>query len=109
LPADIRGFGKLVVNAVLLAAEALGQNGTISVEARSDGAAVVATGRAPNLDAERSAALTGRTAPADLDPRSIHAYVTARFATHYGILLAVKQSSAERLDFVLTVSQAGAS
>jgi len=102
LPGHARGFGKVLINAILLAADALGQNGRISVEARPGGAAVVAVGTAPTLDAERSAALAGRTAAADLDPRSIHAYVTARFAAHYGIGFVPSSVGAERLDFVLT-------
>jgi len=102
LPSGVRGFGKILVNTVLLAADALGQNGRISIEARPGGAAVIANGTAPALDVERSAALNGKTAPADLDPRSIHAYVTARFAAHYGIRLAAVPVQSDRLDFVLT-------
>jgi histidine phosphotransferase ChpT len=103
LPAGFRGFGKLVVNTVLLAADALGQTGAISIEARTNGVLIIATGRSPNLDAERTAALAGRTAPADLDPRSIHAYVTARFAAHYGMRLVTRQASSERLELDLTI------
>lgn len=102
LPDGARGFGKILINAVLLAADALGQNGRLSIEARPNGAAVVATGTAPTLDVERSAALAGRTSPADLDPRSIHAYVTARFAAHYGIGFVPLPVGVERLEFVLT-------
>jgi len=104
LPGGTRGLGKLVVNAVLLAADALGQNGSIAVESRADGIAVVATGAGPTLDAERSAALAGRTAPADLDARSIHAYVTARFAGHYGFKLTAVPVATERLEFLLTAA-----
>lgn len=104
LPHGVRGFGKLVVNTVLLAADALGQNGGISIETRPNGVMVIATGTAPTLDAERSAALAGRTAAADLDPRSIHAYVTARFAAHYGIKLAVVNAATERLELTITAA-----
>ncbi|HLG86485.1 MAG TPA: histidine phosphotransferase family protein [Alphaproteobacteria bacterium] len=102
LPENVRGFGKVLINAVLLAADSLGQNGQITVEARSNGATVAAVGSAPALDAERTAALAGRTAAADLDPRSIHAYVTARFAAHYGIGFVPSPIGTERLDFILT-------
>ena len=100
-PDGVRGFGKVLINAVLLAADALGQNGQIAVESRPNGAVVVATGTSPTLDAERSAALAGRTAAADLDPRSIHAYVTARFAAHYKVGFAPSPVGTERLDFIL--------
>lgn len=103
LPSSGRGLGKTVVNAVLLAADALGQNGGISVEPRPNGFMVAATGVAPTLGAERSAALAGRTDSADLDPRSIHAYVTARFAAHYGIKLSVANAATERLELTITV------
>ena len=102
LPHGVRGFGKILVNVVLLAADALGQNGRITIEARPGGAAVVANGTAPALDVERSAALSGKTAAADLDPRSFHAYVTQRFAANYDVKLTVNPVATDRLDFVLT-------
>ena len=103
IPIDTRGFGKLIVNAVLVASDALGQNGTIALELRNGSLAVVATGKSATLDAERAAALTGGKSSNDLDPRSIHAYVTAQFAAHYGVSMKMKQDGAERLELLLSV------
>lgn len=97
-----RGTVKLVVNTILLAADALGQNGTIFIEERSGGIVVVAAGSSPGLDAERTNALSGRVAATDLDPRSIHAYVTARFAEHYGLKLTATNPSSDKLELVIS-------
>jgi histidine phosphotransferase ChpT len=102
--ASLRGLGKVLVNGILLAADSLGQNGTIRMENRGGGIVAVANGRAPGLDAEKSAALAGRTAAADLDPRSIHAYVTSRFAAHYGIGFAAVTVGPEQLEFHIAMS-----
>ena len=104
LPRDVHGLVKLTLNAVMLAGDALSQNGAIAIEARSNALAVIATGKSPAIDPDRAAALAGRTAPADLDPRSIHAYMTGRLAVHYGLKLSSVSVTPERLEVLIALS-----
>ena len=82
-----RGFFKVVLNALILAEECLQGGGEIAVSAKADksGLDIVMTGKNPGFRDGVEAALRGQSAPEELDARSIHAYLTGRFAAHFGL------------------------
>lgn len=95
------GWAKLLLNAIMLADEALGFGGSIVVASdradRSGGVLITATGRGAALGDERRGALDGAV-PADaLTPRTVHAYATGLFARHYGLALTCEQPAPDRL------------
>ncbi|MDP9127582.1 MAG: histidine phosphotransferase family protein, partial [Pseudomonadota bacterium] len=47
------------------------------------------------------AAFDGSAEIADLTPRSIQAYITGKFAAHFGLKLSIDQSITDRLDLSL--------
>jgi len=103
------GAGKLLLNMLLLAAEAMGREGmlTITIEAGEQGThiEILARGEGAELDAETIAGLRA-DAPIDaLTPRSVQGHFTARFAEFLGSALTVDpQDQAVRLS--CTVSSA---
>lgn len=85
-----RGFFKCVLNVLILAEECNRGDGKIFVSSLTDGKnglKIVATGKQVGFRDGAEAALKGETKPDDLDPRSVHAYVTGRFAEHFGFTL----------------------
>lgn len=110
VPADTvterTGVAKVLLNTIILAEEALTHGGTITVAGQGDGAAgrltVTAAGRPGALTAEAQAALTGTATPDAVTPRTVHAYVTGRFAESYGVRLSAQPAGPDTLDFILT-------
>lgn len=102
---DRTGVAKVLLNTIILAEEALTHGGTITVAGQGDGAAgrltVTAAGRPGALNAEAQAALDGTAAPAAVTPRTVHAYVTGRFAESYGVRLAAQPAGPDTLVFSL--------
>ncbi|HET8728204.1 MAG TPA: histidine phosphotransferase family protein [Alphaproteobacteria bacterium] len=104
-PADVpasppAGAAKVLLNAVMLADEALTYGGTVAVtpaEGGAAGLAVTASGRSAALGDERRDALDGAVPVEALTPRTVHAYVTGLFARHYGLDLAFDQPAGDRL------------
>lgn len=87
-PADPpAGAVKLLLNAVMLADEALSYGGVVTVDSASGAFLVKAKGRAADLGADRLAALAGRAALADLSPKTVHAYAAGIFSRHYRLPL----------------------
>ncbi|TWA87767.1 histidine phosphotransferase ChpT [Azospirillum brasilense] len=100
-----RGAAKVLLNVIILADEALTHGGTITVAAEGDEQAgrftITAAGRPGALKDESAAALAGTVAAADLTPRSIHAYMTGRFAEDDGYRVAATPSGPDRLVFTV--------
>ncbi len=98
--AERRGVAKLVLNMILLADEAMPYGGRIAVSGEGDGGVgrvvVTAHGRPGALTPDLEAALRG-DAVAALTPRSVHAFVTGRFAEDAGLRLSVAASGPDRL------------
>lgn len=90
--AQRRGTAKVLINLLVLGEEALPYGGTLSVGGGAGPVAVSARGRAAGLRPESRAALDGATAPADLTPRTVHAFATGRFAEHYGLAAAAVET-----------------
>lgn len=109
VPADTvterTGVAKVLLNTIILAEEALTHGGTITVAGQGDGAAgrltITAAGRPGALNAEAQAALDGTAAPDAVTPRTVHAYVTGRFAQSYGVRLVAQPAGPDTLVFSL--------
>lgn len=90
------GSVKLLVNMVLLAAEALSPAGAIKVQlSPGDGrmaVEMISEGAGVHLDDEELGGITGAVAVADLTPRSIQGYYVARLAEGQGSELTVDAS-----------------
>ena len=99
------GIAKVLLNLIVLAEEALTHGGTVAVAGEGTASAgrvtVTAEGRPGALSAEADAALKGGVAPEDLTPRTVHAYVTGRFADAYGFRLVAGASGPDLLVFRL--------
>ncbi len=94
-----RGVVKTLLNLVLLADEALTHGGLITVagqgSAESGRLSVIAAGRPGALNPASAGALAGTAA--ELTPRTVHAYVTGRFAGDDGFRVAVIPDGPDRL------------
>ena len=85
------GAGKLLLNMVLLAADALPRGGRILALTAGEGTAirfaVRATGTDAKLTDDEAAALAALTPPNDLTPRTVQAYLAGRLAARFGASL----------------------
>ncbi len=84
-----QGFLKVVLNTLLLVTECSRGGGNIKVSALEDkdGVQVSLTGKNVSFRDGGEEALKGDADPNDLDARTVHAYVTGRFAEHFDIKL----------------------
>jgi histidine phosphotransferase ChpT len=100
-----RGFFKSMLNLLVLAEECNHGEGKITVSALegNKGIRVLVTGKNPGFREGAEAALRGETLPENLDPRSVHAYITGRFAAYFGFNIAWQaQADFGRVEFSLT-------
>lgn len=99
------GVVKVLLNTLVLAEESLTHGGTVSVggEGSQDSGrlTITAKGRPGALTPEAEAALSGRAAADELTARTIHPYVTGRFAETYGVRLTAAAAGTETLVFTL--------
>ncbi|MDE1153884.1 MAG: histidine phosphotransferase family protein [Micavibrio sp.] len=99
-----RGFFKVLLNLLVMAEECNHGEGKITVSAMdgNKGMKVLVTGRNPGFRDGAEAALRGETNPEELDPRSVHAYITGRFAALFDLKLTWgAQSDLGRVEFQL--------
>ncbi|MDR3515618.1 MAG: histidine phosphotransferase family protein [Azospirillaceae bacterium] len=94
------GAGKLLLNLLMLAEEALPYGGVIHV-GDEELPSVVAEGRGVALRSEVSAALTGASNADGLTARSIHGFVTRCFAARAGLRVVVTPQGMARLGIEL--------
>ncbi|MEZ0262989.1 MAG: histidine phosphotransferase family protein [Alphaproteobacteria bacterium] len=100
-----RGFFKVLLNLMILGEECNHGEGKITVSAieGNKGIKVLVTGKNPGFRDGAEAALRGETGAEDLDPRSVHAYITGRFAAFFGFNLAWQaQPDLGRVEFSLS-------
>jgi histidine phosphotransferase ChpT len=84
------GWAKAILNALLVAEEALGYGGRIGVgPAAGPGFAVTAEGRDAGLEPEALTAFDGQAHAEALTPRTVQAYAAGHFARRAGFRLAV--------------------
>ena len=99
-----RGALKVLVNALMLAEETLAYGGSISLYGDGSTCRIEIAGRAAQLAPPFQAALDG-TAPVDeVTARTIQAYITGKFAEHFGIKVSYSQPVPDRLDMTLAVA-----
>ena len=91
-----------MLNMIIMAEETLAYGGTIAVRAADKGCRFEIQGRNAHLSELIQAAFEGATPIEELTPRSIQAYVTGKFAEHFGLKLTHDQSVTDRLDIGLT-------
>lgn len=82
-----RGFFKVLLNVLVLAEECNHGSGKISVTGLegNKGIRVSVISNNAGFRDGAEAALKGDTGAEDLDPRSVHPYITGKFAAHFGI------------------------
>jgi histidine phosphotransferase ChpT len=100
-----RGFFKCMLNLLVLAEECNHGEGKITVSALegNKGIKVLVTGKNPGFREGADGALKGETTPDNLDPRSVHAYITGRFAAYFGFDLSWQgQPDFGRVEFQLS-------
>lgn len=99
-----RGFFKVLLNLLVMAEECNHGEGKIAVSAApgNKGIKILVTGKNPGFREGAEAALRGETHADDLDPRSVHAYVTGKFAALFGFKLSwAAQPDFGRVEFLL--------
>jgi len=103
-----RGFLKTLLNLIILAEETLAYGGVVTLRAAEGGCHVEIAGRNAQLSLQLQEALEGTATIEELSPRSIHAYVTGRFAAHFGLTLTHDHSVPDRLELslILRMSEA---
>ncbi|MFY9287020.1 MAG: histidine phosphotransferase family protein [Alphaproteobacteria bacterium] len=103
------GYLKVVLNAVILAEEVLPYGGLITLRPTVDsvltGCRLEIVGRNAQLSPQLAEALDGTAAIQDLTPRSIQAYITGKFAAHFGMKIKYDQSIQDRLDLNLFAAE----
>lgn len=100
-----RGFFKSMLNLLVLAEECNHGEGKITVSSveGNRGIKILVTGKNPGFREGAEAALRGETSPDNLDPRSVHAYITGRFAAHFGFNIGWQaQADFGRVEFTLS-------
>ena len=101
-----RGFLKSILNLIVLAEETLAYGGVISLRDAGhavQGCRLEIVGRNAQLNLQLQEALDGSAEIENLSPRSIQSYVTGRFASHFGLMLAHDHSIPDRLDLILSI------
>ncbi len=104
-----RGALKTLINTVALAEEMLPYGGTLTLrpleadDSLRAGCILELSGRAAQLSEPMQNALEATTPVDALTPRTIQAYITGRFAAHFGLQIASRQSVADKMDFALTI------
>jgi histidine phosphotransferase ChpT len=97
---------RVACNLAVLAAEALPRGGRIAVRAEpGEGVNVDATGDTVLLNPEVMAAIQGDVPPMELTSRSIHGYMTAKFAERLGARIGLRDSDGTRAEFVVLPTQ----
>jgi histidine phosphotransferase ChpT len=106
---ESRGFLKTILNLIILGEEALAYGGVITLsrlaetEESRGGCRLEVVGRNASLNEKHQAALAGSVPVEELSARSIHSYVTGRFAEQFCFTLSHDQSIPDRLDLLLTL------
>ena len=91
LPALGDGAGRILLILTELAKECLVRGGTIRVTVSDSTVEVAADGKDSHMEAALADAIAGRTATADLSPRSVHGALAGIFARDIGYVIAVKE------------------
>ena len=100
--ANHTGALKTILNMLIMSEEILAYGGTVALHARgADGCGFEIAGRRAELSPLVQAALEAAVPVEDLTPRSIQAYVTGKFAAHFGLKISHEQPMADQLNLTL--------
>jgi len=94
---------RLACNLAVIAVETLPRGGRIALRpagVAGSGLEIDASGDSVLVNKEVVAALAGRASAAELNSRTIHGYVTAKFAEQLGVIAALAESGPSRALFV---------
>lgn len=96
------GFCKVLMGAMMLAAEALPKGGTVFVDDGKTKTIIRAEGVDATLRDGVEDALNGVTAPESLDPRLVHPYAMGLIAKSYGFQLNVENKAVGAITFTIS-------
>lgn len=102
-----RGFFKVLLNLLILAEECNKGEGTITVSTIEGNKSlrIVVSGNNASFRDGALDALEGKTAPDDLDPRSVHPYVTGKFAVSFGLQITQSvKTEPSSVEFILSAA-----
>lgn len=99
-----KGFAKTLLNLLMLAGECNPGDGSITTEFSNDSAKVIIIGKKPALHDGMDRCLQLNFPVEDLDPRLVHAYVTAIFAKHFGFEINWQNISENQMEFTLNIA-----
>lgn len=97
-----RGYLKTLLNLLILAEECAHGAGSVNVLSGGGGVRVTVAAENPRLREGAEAALKGESSPDDLDPRSVHPYVTGKFAASFGFKLGWSAPADGKMEFELS-------
>ncbi len=102
-----RGSLKTIVNLLILAEELLAYGGTITVHTfeknNKKGCRIEVAGRNAQMSSNLLGAMEDTLGMDELTPRNIQAYITGKFATHFGLTIQHSQTTGDVLDMTLTI------
>lgn len=105
---SVKGATKVLINTLLLGEEVLAYGGAISLKPLDgddrQGVAIDVSGRSAQLSESFKAALEGTVPVEELTPRTIHAYVTGKFAECFGVKIPHTQPEDGHLEFSLLLT-----
>ena len=98
------GFMKVVLNMLIMAEECIPANGDLTIQDLDEGNGVKITSTANRVEFREGveAAFNHQTSTDDLNPRTVHAYITRVFADFFN--LAVSYEASSETEFVFTVT-----
>ena len=95
------GYMKVVLNALMLADAAIPGEGVLSISQTDSGVQITASGKRVEFKEGVEEAFKQQTSEDELNPRTVHAYLTKVFADVYGIKIDIAEKSPEKM--VMTV------
>jgi|TARA_B100001971_G_C18177791_1_gene530924 histidine phosphotransferase ChpT len=98
------GFMKVVLNALMMADECIPTNGDVIIEDNEDGNGVKITAKAPKVEFRDGveAAFNHTATLDDLNPRTVHAYVTKVFGDFFNVTVSYDVISDGEVSFKIT-------
>lgn len=107
-----KGTPKVLLNTVIIGAEVLVNGGTLEISADSVESGkrllIVASGRGAGTRPDAQEPLTGAVTVENLTAKSVHPYITGKFAAHYGVTLGWRVVTDERLELEVFYTQVAA-
>jgi len=94
---DAKGYLKTLVNVILLTEESLPYGGTISIKKTHMGVRIEANGRSAVLHEQSQEALKGTLPIEEISSKTVHAYLTGKFAENFELKISYEHATSESL------------